>query len=156
MVYKNMLFIALFLSPLRLFGEGASVANKSEDVRLRLYELDGKISIIVENESDGEVKISRNFSFSPLVGVLTLSVERGGKRYPLLAQTEPVLPKKEDYISLRPGEIIGSIFDTGLIRDFYQAGGGCIMLGARYHDPQAKAFSAFNGVLTSNSIEVCD
>ena len=136
-------------------GSSFSAEHQNVKISVSYQKGNGKILLLLQNDTNEDVRLNRSFSLSPLLGSLHIVATEKGVVRPLLAQTDPSLPARDDYVLLSPGEIFGKALDTQMIFAFYGITGACFELNAYYKDPNSSAFSAFKGEITSGTVKIC-
>lgn len=115
----------------------------------------GLIYVVLANNGHQAMKVRRDYLIDRLFGSLSFDIERRGKVFPETAHINPEVPTESSYLTLEPGQISGHVFDLWLIKSAYSLGDGCYRVSAVYRDGMAKDFSAFDGELRSNSMNLC-
>ncbi|MGE7137249.1 hypothetical protein ACQKIE_06425 [Luteibacter sp. NPDC031894] len=126
-----------------------------ESPSLFISQKDGAVYVVLSNLGNQSIKVRRDYLLDRLFGNLLFDIRRKGKTFPETAHINPEMPTESTYLVLAPGQIGGHVVDQWLIKAAYSLSSGCYTVSAVYRDSMAKDFSAFDGELRSNSIELC-
>ena len=123
------------------------VTRPDEGVRLDLYVRAHDLRIVLANDTNQPVTVSRRFLLDAATGVGDISldvVDAAGRHREFSAKINGGLPEKGDFVTLSPGQLVGSDVVLDDVRAYYQLKRGtytvratCKLQGAEGEAPHA-------------------